>query len=98
MKNIKELTSEIQDLCVQNISDTEVLKEIYNLLKDIDNRKKEIVENITNLSEDFNKMARQMETIPAEKMAENDNLAFEYYGYQVKRDACRTCAKIIEDL
>ena len=98
MKNIQQLTSEIQGLCIQGVSDTDILKEIFSLLKEIENRKKEVTENIVELAEDYNKLARELENVPAEKLMNDEELTLNYCNYQAKREALRTCVKMIEEL
>lgn len=97
MKNLKEISAEIQELCVQNFSDTEALKDVFNLLKDIENRKTEVIKNISDLAEDFNQMARQ---IDAEPINDKEDLEKIINGsaFAAKRDGVRTCLKMIEEL
>lgn len=94
MKSIKEISAEIQELCVHNISDTEVLKEVFSLLKDIENKKAEVVSNITDLANDYNEMAHQIEVHYEDDATKSD----EYITHLAKRDAVRTCIKMLEEL
>ena len=97
MKNLKEISAEIQELCVQNISDTEALKEVFNLLKEVENRKIDVIKNMSDLAEDYNKMARQIEAEPINDKEDLEKI-INGSAYAAKRDGVRTCIKLIEEL
>lgn len=97
MKNLKEISAEIQELCVQNISDTEALKEVFNLLKEVENRKTDVIKNMSDLAEDYNKMARQIEAEPINDKEDLEKI-INGSAYAAKRDGVRTCIKLIEEL
>lgn len=97
MKNLKEISAEIQELCVQNISDTEALKDVFNLLKDIENRKTEVIKNMSDLAEDYNKMARQIDAEPINDKEDLEKI-INSSAYAAKRDGVRTSIKLIEEL
>ena len=94
MRNINDILTDIQTVCVQNISDNDVLKEMLGLLIELSDRKEEVIESINNLAEDYNKMLHQLENIPSEE----GEKPLEYYSYQSKRDAYRTCVKMLKEL
>ena len=94
MRNINDILTDIQTVCVQNISDNETLKELLSLFVELSDRKQEVIDSVNDLAEDYNKMLHQLENIPAEE----DEKPLEYYSYQSKRDAYRTCVKMLKEL
>ena len=84
MRNLEEISADIQKLSVENISDNDSLKQMFSYLTELTDRKQEIIGDITDLAEDYNKMAHQ---------SEEDNT-----NYQDKRDAYRACVKILEKM
>lgn len=84
MRSLEEISADIQKLSVENISDNDSLKQMFSYLTELTDRKQEIIRDITDLAEDYNKMAHQ---------SEEDNT-----NYQDKRDAYRACVKILEKM
>ena len=92
MRSLEEISADIQKVSVENISDSEALKQMLSYLVELLDRKQEIIGDITDLAEDYNKMAHQTE----ESSAEEDKK--DGFGYQNKRDAYRACVKILEKM